>query len=65
MELGIYSFGDVQIDATIRKRGSTARAQRNARDDRPGMFFMHLGANDHAGKPADGLTAGLERVSIK
>lgn len=65
MELGIFSFGDVRIDPTTGKRGSTARAQRNVRDDQPGTFFMHFRANDNAEKLANGPKAGLEKVAIK
>ena len=66
MELGIYSFGDVQNDPTTGKRGSTALERSGTcAMTSPGLSFMHFRANDHAEKLANGLKAALEKVAIR
>ncbi|MDB5562137.1 MAG: luxA 1, partial [Hyphomicrobiales bacterium] len=57
MELGIYSFGDVQIDPTTGERSSTAQAQRNLLEairlaDQVGLDFFGIGEHHTRDMPA-------------
>jgi len=64
MELGIYSFGDVQIDPKTGKRGSTAQAQRNLLEairlaDQVGLDFFGIGEHHTRDMPASAATVIL------
>ena len=57
MELGIYSFGDVQIDPQTGERGSTAEAQRNLLEairlaDEVGLDYFGIGEHHTRDMPA-------------
>jgi probable LLM family oxidoreductase len=64
MELGIYSFGDVQKDAATGKLGSTADAMRNLLEaiqlaDQVGLDFFGIGEHHTREMPASAATVVL------
>jgi alkanesulfonate monooxygenase SsuD/methylene tetrahydromethanopterin reductase-like flavin-dependent oxidoreductase (luciferase family) len=68
MELGIYSFGDVQIDPTTGKRGSTAQAQRNLLEaikiaDQVGLDYFGIGEHHTYDMPASAAAVILSAAA--
>lgn len=64
MELGVYSFGDVQKNATTGERGSTAEAQRNLLEairlsDEVGLDFFGIGEHHTRDMPASAAAVVL------
>lgn len=64
MELGIYSFGDLPVDAKTGKRGSTAQAQRNLLEairlaDQVGLDFFGIGEHHTFDMPASAASVVL------
>ena len=64
MELGVYSFGDVQRDPATGELGSTAQAQRNLLEairlaDEVGLDYFGIGEHHTKEMPASAATVVL------